>query len=176
MKDICRYETKKKKTNDKHKPSLDNSNASTRDNNTHAVCTHTRTHCKAVRRIWALPRRWPPLFGGRDTDSNFTAPHPHFWAILTPPHSPLWTSSHHTPNSISRGWLLPWQLNFPEASSLGLYMINGLSWIQRRMWQAPRCDFHLCIRDTANMPAWSRLHVLTTPTLQRCIFCIKFDQ
>lgn len=42
----------------------------------------------------------------------------------------------HTPNSISHGLLLPWQLHFPEASSPGLYTINSLSWIQRRIWQS----------------------------------------
>lgn len=35
--------------------------------------------------------------------------------------------------------------------SLGLYTINGLSWIQRRVWEAWRCDVHLKTRNCARL-------------------------
>lgn len=98
------------------------------------------------------------LFLGRATslvsykgDTYFKILYPHLRAIPSSLLSPPSTASHHTPNSISHGLLLPWQLYFPEASSPGLYTINSL--MDTAMYMTvtgTRCPL-LCKRQDSNM-------------------------
>lgn len=100
------------------------------------ICTHVHTHTrsKAIksRRMWAEPLQAPPLW---DLTVNFQTHslgnhqlhHHHHHCPPTPTATLYSTASHRTPNSISHGLLLPWQLHFPEASGLCLHTINGLT-------------------------------------------------